>query len=62
MKRENRKFAGFGIMILGIIYGWSETAYFGWNWRSHSASETICDGIAFLIAALGWALVAGGKK
>lgn len=48
-----RLFRSITIMLLGLFFAWSETAYFGWNLMPRSAAETICDGIALLIMALG---------
>lgn len=42
-----------GWIVLGALtYNFTETAYFGWNWKAHSDAEIICDGISMLIMAL----------
>jgi len=46
------------LMKLGIIFWILETAYFGWNWRPQSQTETICDYIAFGVFLIGYFFVA----
>jgi hypothetical protein len=40
------------IWIAAILFGLSETAYFGWNWSPKSDAEMVCDGITMILAAL----------
>ena len=40
------------ILILAIIFGVTETAFFGWNSLPESPAEVVCDGITMLILAL----------
>lgn len=40
------------IVLLAFFFFWMESQYFGWNSKSQSEAELICDGIVFLIFAL----------
>lgn len=42
----------FRVFFLSLIFGWMETAYFGWNFTPQSDAELICDGITLLLFAL----------
>ncbi len=44
---------GIIIVLIGILYGFTETAYFGWNFFPKSDAEMICDGIGILITVIG---------
>lgn len=35
--------------FLAVVYGFAETAYFGWNLFPKSGAEMACDGIALLL-------------
>jgi len=39
------------LIFLAILYAFTETAYFGWNWSPQSDAEVIADGIVFLLFA-----------
>lgn len=41
------------IVLIGILFGLIETAYFGWNFFPQSNAEIICDRIAILITVQG---------
>ena len=41
------------IWFIAGFFGLVETAYFGWNLTPQSEAELICDGITFVILALG---------
>jgi len=40
------------ILLIAIVFGLVETAYFGGNWSPQSTGEVIADGIACLLLAL----------
>ena len=40
------------ILMMAILYGITESAYFGGNFHPSSDAEIICDGIMMLIGAL----------
>lgn len=42
----------FNLVLLSLMFGVMETAYFGWNLTPQSDAEMICDGITLLIFAL----------
>lgn len=42
------------IWITSAIFGWLETAHYGWNWSAGSDAEMICDGIAMVMFCLAW--------
>lgn len=42
----------FNLVLLSLMFGVTETAYFGWNLTPQSDAEMICDGISLLIFAL----------
>lgn len=44
--------ASWWIFGIGLLYGLSETAYFGWNMLPSGPMEVVCDGIGLVIAAL----------
>ena len=47
------------IFILALLFGLTETAYFGWNLTPQSDAEVVCDGITFLIGTMAFI---GGTK
>jgi hypothetical protein len=48
-------------IICGLIFGFIETAYFGWNLYPHSHAESICDIIAMSLVAIGYANISYDK-
>lgn len=46
--------ASTAIWIVAAIFGWIETAHYGWNMAAQSDAEMICDGIAMLMFCLAW--------
>jgi len=40
------------ILAIAVIYGFWQTAFFGWNALPSSDAEIVCDGITVLILAL----------
>lgn len=50
--------ASVGVWFLAVTFGLAETGHYGWNWTARSDAELICDGIVFLIVAIGGVCVA----
>lgn len=50
------KFTGLYIVLLGCLFAFVETAYFGHNWFPASVAEVICDGIALIIVVVGYVI------
>jgi hypothetical protein len=49
------------IFIVAVIFSILETAYFGFNWVSHSPAETVCDCIVIGMVFLGLYVKGKGK-
>ena len=47
--------AGICILITSLVFAYYETKFFGFNMYPLSAEECICDGIALVIASIGFA-------
>jgi hypothetical protein len=53
---------GVFIIIMGIIYNLTETAYFGWHLFPNSADEVLADGISTIIIAMGFAVIRFSRR
>ena len=52
---------GSVIVILGLLYGMTTTAFFGNHFFPQSADECITDGLALVVVAIGIARGGGDK-
>lgn len=50
------------IWLLAVLFGFYETAYFGWNFTPASPAEMICDGFVALLLALSFLSGRKGTK
>jgi hypothetical protein len=48
---------GTYLVIIGFIFNFIETAFFGFNVTAMSRNETICDSISLLLIQAGFGLV-----
>lgn len=47
------KYGGLLLMLLGLVFVWAETAYFGWNWEPGSVQERMCDALSLVLVISG---------
>ena len=50
---RNAAFVGYGLMMLGFLFGLAETLYFGSNWMPSCKAELFCDLLAAQIVGAG---------
>ncbi len=48
------KVLGIIIILIGIIFNFAETAYFGFNWFAKTTAESMCDGFSLSLCVLGY--------
>lgn len=48
---------GIIVSLLGCIFAWSETIYFGSNWFPMTLNEAICDIISLIIMIIGVCII-----
>lgn len=53
MKKDLKKDFGVILMIIGGIFGYGETIYFGNNLLPNTKGELICDGISLVVFLIG---------
>lgn len=59
--RRRRDF-GWMLVIIGNVFGFLETQYFGWNLTPGSKAEFVCDGIAMCITIYGIYILITAKR
>jgi hypothetical protein len=61
MKLNLHKFGGC-LIVFGFALMLIETAYFGWNFKSGSEMEILCDVISALPVIVGWSIVISNEE
>lgn len=59
--RRRRDF-GWLLIIIGNVFGFLETQYFGWNWTPQTKAEYVCDGVAMCLTIFGVYLLLTSKR
>jgi len=55
--KNMKKKKGLTMIICGIVFGFAETWYYGWNFTPQSITELVCDLIASALIISGYAVV-----